>query len=235
MVDKYFDKIYVLNLKKRDERLSLTQKRLKFVEIENFTVFNGVDGSVMKRLWEVYSEKNTFFKNPNYIGCSLSHLSIYADAIEKGYQRILVIEDDNRIHRSVNSLMEKYVPQVPEWKDLLYLGFIPLSDDCSRWDYNIVSNFVNKNVFVAKNLWGLFAYGITQNLMKEMIEVYNKDFPMEIDRYFVTNIQPRGGSFGLTPQLFSADDGLSDNSGVVETGMLQRSVDTRFANLTDYI
>jgi GR25 family glycosyltransferase involved in LPS biosynthesis len=235
MVENYFDKVYVLNLKKRDERLSLTQRRLKFAEIENYIVFNGVDGSVMKKLWEVYSEKNQFFKNPSYVGCSLSHLSIYAHAIEKGYNRILIVEDDNRVHMAANSLMEKYSHQLPEWEDLLYLGFIPLSDDCSMWDYNVVNNFVGKNVFIAKNLWGLFAYGITQNLMKEMIQVYNQDFPMEIDRYFVTQIQPRGKSYGVTPQIFAADDGYSDNSQIVETGMLQRSVDTRFAKLTDYI
>jgi GR25 family glycosyltransferase involved in LPS biosynthesis len=235
MVTKYFDKIYVLNLKKRDDRLATIKKRLTFVDIEDYEVFNGVDGSVMKRLWEVYSEKNSYFKNSSYVGCSLSHLSIYQHAIEKNYNRILIIEDDDRVHRSANKMMEIYSSQVPEWEDLLYLGYIPLSDDCTRWDYNVTGRFIDKNVFVAKNLWGLYGYGITQNLMKEMIEVYNNDFPMEIDRYFVTKIQPRGNSYGVTPQLFAADDGYSDNSKIIETGMLQRSIDARFANLTDYI
>ena len=235
MIEKYFDKIYVLNLQKREERLSLIEKRLAFTEIGNYTVFNGVDGSVMQKLWEMYSEKNSYFKNSNYIGCALSHLSIYQHAIENNYDRILIIEDDDRIHRCANHLMESYSQQIPEWKDLLYLGYIPLSDDCSRWDYNVASNFVGKNVIIAKNLWGLYGYGITQNLMKEMIEIYNKDFPMEIDRYFVTHIQPRGGSFAVTPQLFAADDGYSDNSKIVESGMLQRSIDSRFANLIDYV
>ena len=58
---------------------------------------------------------------------------------------------------------------------------------------------------------------------------------MEIDRYFVTHIQPRGGSCAVTPQLFAADDGYSDNSKIVESGMLQRSIDSRFANLIDYV
>jgi len=71
--------------------------------------------------------------------------------------------------------------------------------------------------------------------MKEMIEIYNKDFPMEIDRFFVNYIQPRGKTYGMTPQIFAADDGYSDNSNIVETGMLQRSIDARFGSITDYV
>jgi hypothetical protein len=118
----------------------------------------------------------------------------------------------------------------------LYLGFIPLTDDQSLWNYNVFSNnFIGKNTFVAKNLWGLYGYGISQNLMKEVLEVYDRDFPMELDRFFVSHIQPRGTSFAITPQIFAADDGISDNSGNFETNMLERSVDARFARLIDYV
>lgn len=233
---KIFDKIYVLNLKRRTDRLKMTEKRLNFAEIENYIVFDAVDGSVMEKIWEIYQKENSYFKNSSYLACAISHLSIYRDAIEKGYQRILILEDDNRVHRKGLSLLEKNYSDVPEDWELLYLGFIPLSDDRLRWDYNVFSkNFITENVVTAQNFWGLFSYGISQNLMKDVIETYNKEFPMELDRYFVEYIQPRKKSFGIVPQLFAADDGYSDNSMKNETGMLQRSVDTRFANLTDYI
>lgn len=234
MINEYFDKVYVLNLLKRDSRMELMKKRLDFTEIDH-QVFNAVDGSVMRKIWEAFYEKNPIFRNPSYLGCAVSHLSIYQHALENDYKKILIIEDDDRIHRDANLQMELFSSQIPEWEDLLYLGYIPLSDDCSRWDYNVCSNFVAKNVFLAKNLWGLYGYGISKNLMKEILEIYDKDFPMELDRFFVTHIQPRGKSFGVTPQIFAADDGYSDNSQIIETGMLQRSVDARFANLTDYI
>ena len=235
MINEYFDKVYVLNLLKRDSRMELMKKRLDFAEIDH-QVFNAVDGSVMRKIWEAFYEKNPIFRNSSYLGCAISHLSIYQHAIEMGYEKILIIEDDDRIHRNANSQMRLFSSQIPDWEDLLYLGYIPLSDDCSRWDYNLcVENFITKNVFVAKNLWGLYGYGISKNLMKEILEIYDKDFPMELDRFFVTTIQPRGKSYGVTPQIFAADDGYSDNSQITETGMLQRSIDTRFANLTDYV
>ncbi len=232
MINDYFDKVYLLNLYRRLDRLQLSKKRLDFCDIK-YSVFNGTDGSVVKKLWKSLSNPN--FANSNYIGCAISHLSIYKDAIENGYKRILILEDDNRIKRDANDQFRLIVENIPiEW-DLLYLGFIPLSDDCSRWDYNLVNNFLSKNIFYAKNLWGLYSYGISEQLMKDTIDEYNENFPMELDRYFVTRIQPNGKSFGVTPQLFAADDGFSDNSGKTEISMLQRSVDTRYTKLTDYI
>jgi len=232
-IDQYFEKVYVLNLHKRRERMNLTKQRLETVDVQ-YEQFGATDGSVMQRVWEVFSNQNSFFQNSSYLGCAISHLSIYQDAIERGFNRILILEDDNRVRQDANSHFDRIITQVPSWNHLLYLGFIPLNDDCSRWDYGIF-NFTSPHVAIAKNFWGLYAYGITSDLMREVLEVYKRDFPMELDRFFVSVVQPRNESFGITPQIFAADDGHSDNSHRVETGMLQRSIDSRFANLTDYI
>jgi GR25 family glycosyltransferase involved in LPS biosynthesis len=234
-IDKYFDCVYLLNLHKRPQRLDLSTRRMKFCDIE-FVRFGATDGSVMNKLWESFSKENLYFKNPSYLGCAISHLSIYRDALERGYKKILILEDDNRIHKDANKEFERILPQIPESFELLYLGFIPLTDDCSMWNYNVFSDkFISQNVFAAKNLWGLYSYGISDKLMTELLEIYSNEFPMELDRYFVTHIQPRGLSYGITPQLFAADDGESDNSGINETGMLERSIDARFANIKQYI
>lgn len=233
-IDQYFDKVYLLNLHKRPERMELADKRMHFCDIQ-YERFGATDGSVMKKLWECYSKENAYFSNPGYLGCAVSHLSIYRDAVSKGYHRILIVEDDNRIKRDANDLFARAIKNVPiEWDNLLYLGFIPLTDDCERWDYSVFG-FHAENVALAKNFWGLFGYGISNTLMKEVLEVYEGSFPMELDRFFVTHVQPRGKSYGIVPQLFAADDGVSDNSGRTETGMLQRSIDSRFGIMTDYI
>lgn len=213
--------------------MHLADKRMQFVDIE-YEVFNGVDGSVMERVWKSFSKEVPIFTNSNYLACCISHLSIYKHALEMGHTRVLVVEDDCRIRRDANDHFSQTIERVPPDWELLYLGFIPLSDDCSRWDYNTFS-ILNKNVAGAKNFWGLFGYGITDSLMKETLELYDREFPMELDRHFVTNVQPRGKSYGIVPQVFAAEDGISDNSGRNETGMLQRSVDARFGNLTDYV
>lgn len=234
MINSYVDKIYLLNLHKRPERLKTAIKRLNFLDID-FEVFNGTDGSVMKPVWESFNNTNKYFSNPSYLGCAISHLSIYRDAIESGYEKILIIEDDCRINRNLNDIFGKFIESNIQWDELLYLGYIPLSDDCSRWDYSLVTNYVSYNAFIAKNLWGLYAYGIHKKLMTEVLDEYNEFFPMELDRYFVTKIQPRQKSFGISPQIFCVEDGVSDNSGVYETAMLDRSIDARYAKQYDYI
>lgn len=226
----YFDKIYVLSLHKRQERFNLMKKRLDFCDITNYKKFEGVDGSVLNHLHKKLDNSN--FVNSSYIACTVSHLSIYQDALQNNYEKILVLEDDCRIHRNANKIFDD--TWIPDWDDLLYLGYIPLNNDCSMWDYSNL-NFMSSDTVIPENLWGLYGYGITSKLMRETIKVYNESFPMELDRYFVKKIQPRSLSIAKSPQLFCADDGYSDNSKVVETGMMERSIDRRFANLTDYI
>ncbi len=99
----------------------------------------------------------------------------------------------------------------------------------------INDRFISQNVFNSKNLWGLYAYSISQDLMKEMVEVYNKDFPMEIDRYFVENIQQQRKSYALRPQLFCHDIMKSNNGGFVDDQSLMKSIDHRIANDDDYV
>jgi len=234
-INTYFDKIYLLNLHRRPDRLEESRSRLDPLGI-NYQVFNGVDGSVMNYIWK--KMENHHFSNPAYLGCSLSHLSIYQDAISKGYQRILIIEDDNLVNKNIVQIFEDLT--IPDWTDLLYIGYIPLNDDCSMWDYNgwgiNSQNAISDRTFRPKNLWGLFAYGISLDLMREMVQVYNMEFPMEIDRYFVNNIQTRGGSVAIVPQLFCCQDGVySDNLGFTPGGMIQKSVDRRFVPYEDYI
>lgn len=234
-INTYFDKIYLLNLHKRKDRLSKSTNKLNTLEID-YEIFSGVDGSVMNHIWSIFN--NPYFGNTSYLGCAISHLSIYQDAITNGYQRVLIIEDDNLIYKNIKNHFENL--DIPEWSDLFYLGYIPLTDDCQMWNYNLgmtLNNRISENIFrVSGNLWGLFAYGITNSLMSEMIDTYNSSFPMEIDRYFVEHIQKRGASIALAPQLFCCDDGVhSDNLGYTPPNMTIKSIDGRFATPVDYV
>ena len=232
-INQYFDKIYLLNLQKRSDRLQPSKTRLDSLDIQ-YEVFFGCDGSVINHLFNKL--ENGYFTNPNYLGCAISHLSIYQDAIHHGYDKILILEDDNLIHSDIHNIFNTI--EIPEWNDLFYLGYIPLTDDCTMWDYRFGiqgHNMLNDHIFRCTNLWGLFSYGIKRNLMIEMIETYNTSFPMEIDRFFVNTIQPRGGSIAIAPQLFCCDDNIySDNLGYAPM-LSTKSIDSRFANKNNYI
>lgn len=229
----FFDNIYVLNLHHQKERMNISKKRLSFMNINKYERFGATNGKILTHVWNKL--ENSHFKNPNYLGCAISHLSIYQDALENKYKRILIIEDDNRINIKLHQIWETLDTKILYDSELLYLGFIPLTDDCSMWNYSLVSQCLSEHIYKAHNFWGLFAYSPSSELMQEVIDTYQQSFPMELDRYFVNHIQPRGNSIGISPQLFAADDGPSDNSGRYELNMLERSTDARFSKLTDYI
>ena len=149
-----------------------------------FEFFDAYDGQIFKHLWEKLD--NPYYTNPNYVACNITHIAIYNDALSNGYKKILILEDDVVPHKNYHAMMDIIEKQIPEDYDLLHFGWIPLTDDKAYWSYNVIDNqFINQNIFLSKNLWGLYAYSITENFMREMVDLYNNDFPMEIDRYFV--------------------------------------------------
>ncbi len=165
-------------------------------------------------------------------------LSIYKDAVVNGYERILILEDDNLIHSNINSIFDSL--EIPSWTDLFYLGYIPLNDDLSMWTYGITMKehqLLTDKIFRCNNLWGLYSYGITNSLMKECLDIYHNDFPMELDRFFVNHVQNRGGSIAIAPQLFCCDSDIySDNQGYTPgISLTTKSVDTRYAKIEEYI
>ena len=227
-----FDKVYVLSLRKDKDRRQKILNRLSQINLE-FEFFDAYDGNLFTHLWTKLDNPN--FTNPNYVACNLTHLAIYNDALSNGYKKILILEDDVVPHKAYHAMMDIIGEQIPEDYDLLYFGWIPLSDDCQYWNYNVINNqFITQNIFHSKNLWGLYAYSITETLMKEMVELYNNEFPMEIDRYFVS-ISANKKSYGIRPQLFAHDYGVSNNTGIVDESTFVKSIDTRIVNINDYL
>ncbi len=227
----YFDKIYVISLKRNKERRRLINDRMKKVGVD-FEIFDACDGQFFEHIWKKLD--NPIFTTKNYVACQISHLQVYNDALSQGYKRILILEDDVKPHKNILNLFESYKSQIPDDYDLLYFGWIPLNDDCSMWDYGQINEkFISNNLIKTKNLWGLYAYSPSLSLMKEMIELYNNEFPMEIDRYFVKNIQQRK-SYAIWPQLFGHDIMESNNGGFVDHQSLFKSIDHRGAKSEDY-
>ena len=232
-MNEYFDKIYVLSLKRNTDRRELITRRLNTVGIE-FEFFDACDGQVINHIWKKLD--NQRFTTKNYVACSISHLSIYNDALSRGFKRILILEDDVKPHSDIQNLFNAFKKQIPEDYDLLHLGWIPLTDDCSMWTYEIINNrFITYNTIHSKNFWGLYAYSPSPNLMREMIDIYNDNFPMEIDRYFVENVQQQRKSISIWPQLFCHDVLVSNNNGLVDYSSLQKSIDIRQVKPEDYI
>ena len=87
MNSEFFDRTYVINLPRRQDRMAAFAERAANAGITSFEKFDGVDGSLAKppHWWRVGS---------GAWGCLMSHARVLEDALSKGYQSILVFEDD---------------------------------------------------------------------------------------------------------------------------------------------
>ena len=57
------------------------------------------------------------------IGCGLSHLFLWQDAIKKNYKNILVLEDDVYFIDKFYEIIHNTMKELPEDYDILYLGY----------------------------------------------------------------------------------------------------------------
>uniref|UniRef100_A0AC35U0R8 Glycosyltransferase 25 family member n=2 Tax=Rhabditophanes sp. KR3021 TaxID=114890 RepID=A0AC35U0R8_9BILA len=128
-----FDKIYLINLGRRKERMRKMREILKVTGIK-YERWNAVDGKELSE--EEVSKSITFlpgYKDPIYkrpmkmgeIGCFMSHYGIWAEVISKVLSRVIVFEDDIRFSKNAIKILRESVVDLDktnqEW-DLIYFG-----------------------------------------------------------------------------------------------------------------
>jgi collagen beta-1,O-galactosyltransferase len=172
------DKIYLINLRRRPDRLAKMEACFEELGID-FELVEAVDGKTIDEDFleregvgmlpgyeEPYSKRQTLTYGE--IGCFLSHHRIWRDVIDKGYQRVLVFEDDIRFEQDFVKKMDAMYTELVrlrlDW-DLVYLGrkiletadekFLEGSDLLLRPDYTY---------------WTL-AYALNKSGAKKMLSV----------------------------------------------------------------
>jgi GR25 family glycosyltransferase involved in LPS biosynthesis len=174
-INKYFDKIYCLNLNSKIENW----KKVKYqfnknnIHLDRFEAVDGIE--IEDELFYIINKEVNpkglrgelasrygIIENKFSYACLLSHIKILKDAKDKGYKKILILEDDVII--SDNFLEDiKNIKNI-NWK-LIYLG-------CSQFDWKDIS--VNGGFYKSKNTLGTFAYGVDSSIFEELINQLEK-------------------------------------------------------------
>jgi GR25 family glycosyltransferase involved in LPS biosynthesis len=105
------------------DRLERVKKECEIVNIE-FERFPGIKLSdLSKNIMDKYVPHETQLYGANgMIGCGLSHLFVWKDAIKKNYKNILVLEDDVYFTDDFSSYLNKVMSELPADYDILFLG-----------------------------------------------------------------------------------------------------------------
>lgn len=126
-INEYFDKIFYINMEKDSDRNLKMIEQFKQYGITNYQRVEGVAPNHEFKAENIaLSEIRNFIKcEAKYIiggyFCRASHLKTIQYAKEKGYDRILILEDDALFLEDPNSLLNSNINLLNDW-DMLFFG-----------------------------------------------------------------------------------------------------------------
>lgn len=182
MWTNFFDKIYVINLPKRIDRLMQFVEEMEKYEIE-FEIVNGIEH-------ESGAE-----------GLRQTVENIFKDAIDKKYNQILIFEDDCYFvegKSTVDWTMDNAIKELPEDWHILYLG----AQVTNGFKRRQGSCLFQLDLAFATHAWALSRQG--------MMEILAVGLEAPIDNSVVKTVQTQQKCFITYPLLASQRAGFSN-------------------------
>ncbi|HNP17413.1 MAG TPA: glycosyltransferase family 25 protein [Fulvivirga sp.] len=173
-VNKYFDNIFILNLKRDEDKRNRIAKHFEQHNItyEFFEACNGYS-TEYEREWNFYNERpkltdyekrynKKFLESPGALGYLKSMSEIFKVSLKNKYKRILVFDDDALLHKDFKLKFDQFVNHLPTkyWKIML-LG-------ASQYKWNLT---IKNGYYLPQKLktFGSFATGYDHSVYFELI------------------------------------------------------------------
>lgn len=189
------DHIYIINLEQSKDRKIRFEKQLKALNVSNYSFFKAICPTDQ----EYKKYKPTFIGSKGALGCLLSHMEIYRDALKKNYNNIIVFEDDiDILDKNFIAKTEYYIKTLKDYEVLL------LGANHKRPAAKKIMNGVYQTV--TSN--GTFGYCINKNTMNRLLATENYKFPYDYHwRKF--NVRKPIKFYCVVPHLVNVYDTIS--------------------------
>lgn len=187
MWSSFFDKIFVISLlREGTDRLLNTLRQLEKYDIE-VEVFEAVHNEV------------------GVIGLRDTMIKLFHVCMEKGYDNILVLEDDINIIEDINYYMPICLDQLPVTYDLLYLGAYVVKPFKDRY---------SENLLLLDKALTTHAVAYPKKTIEKLLPIFEaqSDNPRDttsIDMTILNRIVSQGKSYITYPLLVSQQAGYS--------------------------
>jgi len=195
ILNQFVDNVYCINLRKRKDKLTHMLEQFKKIDLDSFKIIRGVDGEKLK-----INDSNI---KKGEVGCLRSHISILQDAIDRGYEKIAVFEDDIIFCDDFEKRFEYFSKNVPDDWEIMYLGvdLPPILTPVTMVKPMIFRVWKSKGCFamILNNKNGLF-----QNIID-----ISKNEEKTIDTY-IENLFPKIKSYVFLPTFVKLLDIKSD-------------------------
>lgn len=122
-------KIFVVNLKKDEDRKKNIVNELRKQKIKNYEIIDAINGNKLTHQEIVSSTfRNSMGANPwnikmspSQIGCALSHIKIYRSFIKTEYEFALILEDDAIFVNNLNDELKNFIINSFKYKKQIIL------------------------------------------------------------------------------------------------------------------
>jgi glycosyl transferase, family 25 len=198
------DRIFIINLKERIDRKNHMVKELNKQNMDNYEFFEAIKPTEKEVL-----EWNKVYCNHvskiNYkigcLGCLKSHIAIIKLALERGYENILILEDDTVFSQPFDTIYEvaNELEFIGETYDMLYLAGSHLGS----------KRMVTDNVMKIVGTYTTGSYLINKKTMNYVINNINH-YSREIDVFYAEEIQTRFDCYCANPRITKQMSGYSD-------------------------
>lgn len=130
-LNSFFDKIYVITLQRATDRQGHIRKELDGLHYELFfgkdkRQFVVEDLEAQNIYNEALARQRHRYNKPmqaGQIGCAWSHAEVYKDIVQKGYRKVLILEDDAVVDEEAAKEVSSVLKELPPDWELLYFGF----------------------------------------------------------------------------------------------------------------
>lgn len=197
MLNEYFDCVYVINLKRRSDRLEHITNQFKKIAT-NFKLIEAVDGSLIptnKRVGNGWNYKGV-------TGCAYSHKKVYQDALSNNFNSILIVEDDNVFSDNFIDEFNFFIQQVPSEWDILYFG----------GNHQVKNKAINVNVEKISHTLTTNCYAIKTKHLPFLIQhlpdnTLDIEYPIDT---LLTLIQQKSDCYAFKPKICWQLEDFSD-------------------------
>ena len=217
------DKVYVINLKKDSEKLKSVSKELEGQHIV-FERFDAINGSTIGSDTRLTKTCNSYC-GYGIKGCALSHMTIWENALKKGYEAIAVLEDDVIFNNNFNTTLQLNYHSIPNDFDIIFLGSSFQCGDTSMYNkllestLNINNTRINENILKVSGCCGIYAYIISKKCMERFVK---EKIDYHIDQDMIKHIR----KYNLKAYAFQPT--------IVETSIKDSNLTSRFPPLLNY-
>lgn len=182
-LNEFFDRVVVINLDRRQDRLKELKKQTKSLGID-FVRYSAVDAKALGI--------------SNIAACANSHRLVLEEAKAAGVQRLLILEDDAEFGHGFDTNFNELVSKLPEDWQMLYLGsntFLPV-------DVGI------EGLRKTEGSLTTHAYGVKSELFDTLIAAASDErWPVDLT---YSKVLPKVQAYAAWPSLVTQRAGYSD-------------------------